>query len=84
MDNDDIVKLVMSVSEQMQETALQSMVLRNLLIVMCNSLSDEQRTRIRQQMKQIHQVTDGHSRQTDKEMMVSTRREVEIILEMIR
>ncbi|MGV8925389.1 MAG: hypothetical protein ACOH2G_06905 [Ewingella sp.] len=84
MQNDDMVELVMSVNNQLQETTLQGVVLHNLLIVICNNLSAEQRGRIKQQMRQIHHVPDGLNNPSDKEMLVRTRRDVDIILEMIR
>ncbi len=83
-ERDDMVELVMSVNNQLQETTLQGVVLRNLLVVMCNSLSVEQRTSIKQQMRQIHHVPDNLDNPGDKEMLVKTRRNAEIILEMIR
>jgi hypothetical protein len=83
-ERDDMVELVMSVNNQLQETTLQGVVLRNLLVVMSNSLSVEQRTRIKQQMRQIHHVPDNLDNPSDKEMLVKTRHNVEIILEMIR
>ncbi|MBU9851195.1 MULTISPECIES: hypothetical protein [Rahnella] len=78
-----VIDLVMSVNKQAEETAMQQMMLRNFIIVMCRSMTDEQKNQVRWQMRQIHQVSDAEHRNGDTDMLEKTRRDVEIMLELI-
>lgn len=83
MTENQIIDLVMSVNKQVEETATQHMLLRNFIIVMCRSMTEEQKNQVRWQMRQIHQVTDAEQRNGDTGMLEKTRRDVEIMLELI-
>lgn len=83
MTENQIIDLVMSVNKQVEETATQHMLLRNFIIVMCRSMTQEQKNQVRWQMRQIHQITDAEQRNGDIEVLEKTRRDVEIMLELI-
>jgi hypothetical protein len=78
-----VVDLVMSVNKHAEETAMQHLMLRNFIIVMCRNMTDEQKTQVRWQMRQIHQITDAEYRAGDVELLDKVRRDVEIMLDMI-
>lgn len=78
-----VVDLVMSVNKHAEETAMQHLMLRNFIIVMCRNMTDEQKTQVRWQMRQIHQITDAEYRAGDVELLDKVRRDVEIMLELI-
>ncbi|UJD89648.1 hypothetical protein FS594_13010 [Rahnella aquatilis] len=78
-----VIDLVMSVNKYAEETAMRQMMLRNFIIVMCRSMTAEQKNQVRWQMRQIHQVSDAERRNGDSEMLEKTRQEVEIMLALI-
>ncbi|MDF1896427.1 hypothetical protein [Rahnella contaminans] len=78
-----VVDLVMSVNKHAEETAMQHLMLRNFIIVMCRNMTDEQKTQVRWQMRQIHQITDAEYRAGDVELLDKVRRDVEIMLDLI-
>lgn len=78
-----VIDFVMSVNKHAEETAMQQMMLRNFIIVMCRSRTAEQKNQVRWQMRQIHQVSDAERRNGDSEMLEKTRQEVEIMLALI-
>ncbi len=78
-----VIDLVMTVNKHAEETAMQQMMLRNFIIVMCRSMTEEQKNQVRWQMRQIHQVTDAEYRDGDVQLLEKARRDVEIILELI-
>ena len=78
-----VIDLVMSVNKQAEETAMQQMLLRNFIIVMCRSMTEEQKNQVRGQMRQSHQVTDAEYRHGNTEMLDKARRDVEIMLALI-
>lgn len=73
----------MTVNKHAEETAMQQMMLRNFIIVMCRSMTEEQKNQVRWQMRQIHQVTDAEYRDGDVQLLDKARRDVEIMLELI-
>ena len=83
MADKQVIDLVMSVNKQAEETAMQQIMLRNFIIVMCRSMTDEQKNQVRWQMRQIHQVTDAEYRDGDVQLLDKARRDVEIMLELI-
>lgn len=83
MAENQVVDLVMSVNKHVEETAMQHLMLRNFIIVMCRSMTEEQKNQVRWQMHQIHQVSDAEYRQGDVEILEKTRRDVEVMLELI-
>lgn len=83
MADKQVIDLVMSVNKHVEETAMQHLILRNFIIVMCRSMTEEQKNQVRWQMRQIHQVTDAEHRQGDVEILEKTRRDMEIMLELI-
>ncbi|CAM3968344.1 hypothetical protein [Rahnella] len=78
-----VIDLVMSVNKHAEETAMQQMMLRNFIIVMCRSMTEEQKNQVRWQMRQIHQLTDAEYRSGDIEILEKARRDVEVMLELI-
>lgn len=78
-----VIDLVMTVNKHAEETAMQQMMLRNFIIVMCRSMTEEQKNQVRWQMRQIHQVTDAQYRDGDVQLLEKARRDVEIMLELI-
>jgi hypothetical protein len=78
-----VVDLVMSVNKHAEETAMQHLMLRNFIIVVCRNMTDEQKTQVRWQMRQIHQITDAEYRAGDVELLDKVRRDVEIMLDLI-
>lgn len=78
-----VFDLVMSVNKHAEETAMQHLMLRNFIIVMCRNMTDEQRTQVRWQMRQIHQITDAEYRAGDVELLDKVRRDVEVMLDLI-
>ncbi|CAM4009172.1 hypothetical protein RABR111495_23220 [Rahnella bruchi] len=78
-----VIDLVMTVNKHAEETAMQQMMLRNFIIVMCRSMTEEQKIQVRWQMRQIHQVTDAEYRDGDVHLLEKARRDVEIMLELI-
>ena len=78
-----VIDLVMTVNKHAEETAMQQMMLRNFIIVMCRSMTEEQKNQVRWQMLQIHQVTDAEYRDGDVQLLDKARRDVEIMLELI-
>ncbi|MFU2317660.1 hypothetical protein [Rahnella sp. PCH160] len=78
-----VLDLVMSVNKHAEETAMQHLMLRNFIIVMCRNMTDEQKTQVRWQMRQIHQITDAEYRAGDVSMLDKVRRDVEIMLDLI-
>ncbi|MBU9858331.1 hypothetical protein [Rahnella bonaserana] len=78
-----VIDLVMTVNKHAEETAMQQMMLRNFIIVMCRSMTEEQKNQVRWQMRQIHQVTDAEYRDGDVQLLDKARRDVEIMLELI-
>ncbi|MDH2899184.1 MULTISPECIES: hypothetical protein [Rahnella] len=78
-----VIDLVMTVNKHAEETAMQQMMLRNFIIVMCRSMTEEQKNQVRWQMRQIHQVTDAEYRDGDVQLLEKARRDVEIMLELI-
>lgn len=77
-----VIDLVMTVNKHAEETAMQQMMLRNFIIVMCRSMTEEQKNQVRWQMRQIHQVTDAEYRDGDVQLLEKARRDVEIMLEL--
>ncbi|MBF7980115.1 MULTISPECIES: hypothetical protein [Rahnella] len=78
-----VFDLVMSVNKHAEETAMQHLMLRNFIIVMCRNMTDEQKTQVRWQMRQIHQITDAEYRAGDVELLDKVRRDVEVMLDLI-
>lgn len=78
-----VIDLVMTVNKHAEETAMQQMMLRNFIIVMCRSMTEEQKNQVRWQMRQIHHVTDAEYRDGDVQLLEKARRDVEIMLELI-
>ncbi|MBU9847416.1 hypothetical protein [Rahnella ecdela] len=78
-----VIDLVMTVNKHAEETAMQQMMLRNFIIVMCRSMTEDQKSQVRWQMRQIHQVTDAEYRDGDVHLLEKARRDVEIMLELI-
>jgi hypothetical protein len=78
-----VIDLVMTVNKHAEETAMQQMMLRNFIIVMCRSMTEVQKNQVRWQMRQIHQVTDAEYRDGDVQLLEKARRDVEIMLELI-
>jgi hypothetical protein len=78
-----VIDLVMTVNKHAEETAMQQMMLRNFIIVMCRSMTEEQKNQVRWQMRQIHQVTDAEYRDGDVQLLEKAHRNVEIMLELI-
>lgn len=78
-----VIDLVMTVNKHAEETAMQQMMLRNFIIVMCRSMTEAQKNQVRWQMRQIHQVTDAEHRDGDVQLLEKARRDVEIMLELI-
>ena len=78
-----VIDLVMTFNKHAEETAMQQMMLRNFIIVMCRSMTEEQKNQVRWQMRQIHQVTDAEYRDGDVQLLEKARRDVEIMLELI-
>lgn len=78
-----VLDLVMSVNKHAEEAAMQHLMLRNFIIVMCRNMTDEQKTQVRWQMRQIHQVTDAEYRSGDVELLDKVRRDVEVMLDLI-
>jgi hypothetical protein len=78
-----VIDLVMTVNKHAEETAMQQMMLRNFIIVMCRSMTEDQKSQVRWQMRQIHQVTDAEYRDGDVQLLEKARRDVEIMLELI-
>jgi hypothetical protein len=78
-----VIDLVMTVNKHAEETAMQQMMLRNFIIVMCRSMTEEQKNQVRWQMRQIHQVTDAEYRDGDVQLLDKARSDVEIMLELI-
>lgn len=83
MSEKHVIDLVMTVNKHAEETAMQQMMLRNFIIVMCRSMTEEQKNQVRWQMRQIHQVTDAEYRDGDVQLLDKARRDVEIMLELI-
>lgn len=83
MAENNVIDLVMSVNKHVEETAMQHLMLRNFIIVMCRSMTEEQKNQVRWQMRQIHQVTDAEYRQGDTDTLEKTRRDMEIMLDLI-
>jgi len=79
----NVIDLVMSVNKHAEEAAMQHLMLRNFIIVMCRSMTEEQKNQVRWQMRQIHQVTDAEHRNDDVALLEKTRRDVEIMLDLI-
>ncbi|AVF34695.1 hypothetical protein [Rahnella sikkimica] len=78
-----VLDLVMSVNKHAEEAAMQHLMLRNFIIVMCRNMTDEQKTQVRWQMRQIHQISDAEYRAGDVAMLDKVRRDVEIMLDLI-
>lgn len=78
-----VLDLVMSVNKHAEEAAMQHLMLRNFIIVMCRNMTDEQKTQVRWQMRQIHQISDAEYRSGDVAMLDKVRRDVEIMLDLI-
>ena len=78
-----VLDLVMSVNKHAEEAAMQHLMLRNFIIVMCRNMTDEQKIQVRWQMRQIHQISDAEYRAGDVAMLDKVRRDVEIMLDLI-
>jgi hypothetical protein len=81
-----ITELVLSLNQQVESTAIQSAILRNLVVSMCAVLNEEQKRKIIGQMSYIHREAEEDMQRDDIENLVIQQRarsELAFILQLI-
>jgi hypothetical protein len=86
MNGQELHQLVLSLNQQVENNAIQNLVMRNLLITLCNTLTPAQKQQVMGQMRTIHQISDRERAVGDKQQLAildASRREMEVMLHLI-
>jgi hypothetical protein len=86
MNGQELHQLVLSLNQQVENNAIQNLVMRNLLITLCNTLTLAQKQQVMGQMRAIHQISDRERAVGDKQQLAileASRREMEVMLHLI-
>ncbi|MDR3433116.1 MAG: hypothetical protein P4L95_14610 [Rouxiella aceris] len=86
MNEHELHQLVLSLNQQVENNAIQSLVMRNLLITLCNTLTTAQKQQVMAQMRTIHQISDRERAVGDRQQLAildASRREMEVMLHLI-